>query len=182
MGPRRRHRTTVLPVWYGRHRSACWLGAALAWWAGTRNKRWSGLPISYGSGLWPEMDTRLVHSEPRVVQPRIRLEVERRLAAHLHTVRVCRDVAGTGLRIGDGPGSAHRRRHGSTHHHPRRPYPHRLRHRPTRTAHSRSQCHHHDSRHRCHIRVRLQIHAMDDTSQPRRTTTGPGTWPGPRHP
>lgn len=29
------------------------LGAVLAWWAGTRNKRWSGMPISYGSGLWP---------------------------------------------------------------------------------------------------------------------------------
>ncbi|MGC0364582.1 hypothetical protein ABH922_002566 [Rhodococcus sp. 27YEA15] len=29
------------------------IGAALAWWAGTRKKRWAGTPISYGSGLWP---------------------------------------------------------------------------------------------------------------------------------
>ncbi|NMM91894.1 hypothetical protein B2J88_47765 [Rhodococcus sp. SRB_17] len=29
------------------------VGAAAAWWAGTRKKRWAGMPISYGSGLWP---------------------------------------------------------------------------------------------------------------------------------
>lgn len=29
------------------------LGAALAWWAGTRERRWAGFGISYGSGLWP---------------------------------------------------------------------------------------------------------------------------------
>ncbi len=29
------------------------LGAAIAWWAGARCKRWAGTPISYGSGLWP---------------------------------------------------------------------------------------------------------------------------------
>jgi hypothetical protein len=28
-------------------------GAAIAWWAGTRNKKWAGIPISYGKGLWP---------------------------------------------------------------------------------------------------------------------------------
>jgi hypothetical protein len=28
-------------------------GAAVAWWAGTRRKRWAGMPLSYGSGLWP---------------------------------------------------------------------------------------------------------------------------------
>lgn len=28
-------------------------GAALAWWAGSRGRRWAGLPISYGSGSWP---------------------------------------------------------------------------------------------------------------------------------
>lgn len=28
-------------------------GATLAWWAGTRGKKWAGMPISYGSGLWP---------------------------------------------------------------------------------------------------------------------------------
>ncbi|WP_253951456.1 hypothetical protein [Paenarthrobacter sp. CM16] len=28
-------------------------GAALAWWAGSRNKKWAGMPISYGTGLWP---------------------------------------------------------------------------------------------------------------------------------
>jgi hypothetical protein len=28
-------------------------GAAIAWWAGSRGKRWAGMPISYGSGLWP---------------------------------------------------------------------------------------------------------------------------------
>lgn len=31
------------------------LGAAIAWWAGTRGKRWAGMSISYGSGLWPWM-------------------------------------------------------------------------------------------------------------------------------
>lgn len=29
------------------------LGATLAWWAGRHGKKWAGLPISYGSGLWP---------------------------------------------------------------------------------------------------------------------------------
>lgn len=29
------------------------LGAAIAWWAGARHKRWAGTPIAYGSGLWP---------------------------------------------------------------------------------------------------------------------------------
>lgn len=28
-------------------------GAGLAWWATRRNKRWSGAPLSYGTGLWP---------------------------------------------------------------------------------------------------------------------------------
>lgn len=28
-------------------------GAAIAWWAGTRDKKWAGMPISYASGLWP---------------------------------------------------------------------------------------------------------------------------------
>jgi hypothetical protein len=28
-------------------------GAAIAWWAGTRNKRWAGMSISYGKGVWP---------------------------------------------------------------------------------------------------------------------------------
>ncbi|MGR0160790.1 hypothetical protein [Paenarthrobacter nitroguajacolicus] len=28
-------------------------GAALAWWAGNRGKKWAGMPISYGTGLWP---------------------------------------------------------------------------------------------------------------------------------
>ena len=28
-------------------------GAAIAWWADARNKKWAGMPISYASGLWP---------------------------------------------------------------------------------------------------------------------------------
>ncbi|WP_216099037.1 hypothetical protein [Arthrobacter sp. SW1] len=28
-------------------------GAALAWWAGRRRKRWAGAPLAYGTGLWP---------------------------------------------------------------------------------------------------------------------------------
>lgn len=28
-------------------------GAAFGWWAGRRGKRWAGMPIAYGSGLWP---------------------------------------------------------------------------------------------------------------------------------
>jgi hypothetical protein len=28
-------------------------GAAVAWWAGARNKRWAGIPIAYGKGVWP---------------------------------------------------------------------------------------------------------------------------------
>jgi hypothetical protein len=28
-------------------------GAGLAWWAGRRNRKWAGAPLSYGSGLWP---------------------------------------------------------------------------------------------------------------------------------
>lgn len=29
------------------------IGAAVAWQAGRRKKRWAGMPIAYGSGLWP---------------------------------------------------------------------------------------------------------------------------------
>ena len=29
------------------------LGAALAWWAWKRGRAWAGIPVSYGSGLWP---------------------------------------------------------------------------------------------------------------------------------
>lgn len=29
------------------------IGALVAWWAGTRGKRWAGTSIAYGSGVWP---------------------------------------------------------------------------------------------------------------------------------
>ena len=51
-------------------------GAAIAWWAGTRNKRWAGMPISYGKGVWPWI-LGFIRIESGIVEPRLRLAAQR---------------------------------------------------------------------------------------------------------